>query len=81
MTCLLLFVVEPKPNSTNKETSEMKDTMLRKWDRRASEVILANCEYVHENGRIVGGKAPNAKKVRDFYKKRDKFLRLRGKRH
>ena len=59
----------------------MKNTVLRKWERRASEVILANCEYVHENGHIVGGKAPNAKKVREFYKKRDKFLRLRGKRH
>lgn len=59
----------------------MKNTVLRKWDRRASDIIMANCEYVHENGRIVGGKAPNAKKVRDFYKKRDKFLRLRGKKH
>lgn len=57
------------------------DTILRDWERRASEVRLANCEYVHENGRIVGGKAPNAKKVREFYKKRDKFLRLRGKKH
>lgn len=57
----------------------MKNTVLRNWERRASEVIFANCEYVHENGRIVGGKAPNAKKVREFYKKRDKFLRLRGK--
>ena len=61
--------------------TEMKNTVLRNWERRASDVILANCEYVHENGRIVGGKAPNAKKVREFYKKRDKFLRLRGKGH
>ena len=59
----------------------MKDTMLRNLDHRASEVILANCEYVHENGRIVCGKAPNAKTVKEFYKKRDKFLRLRGKKH
>lgn len=60
----------------------MKNTVLRSWERRASEVILANCEYVHdENGRIVAGKAPNAKKVKAFYKKRDKFLRLRGKKH
>lgn len=57
----------------------MKNTVLRSWERRASEVIIANCEYVHEDGRIVGGKAPNAKKVKEFYKKRDKFLRLRGK--
>lgn len=59
----------------------MKNTVLRSWERRASEVILANCEYIHENGRVVAGKAPNAKKVREFYKKRDKFLRLRGKKH
>ena len=58
---------------------KMKNTVLRDWERRASEVRLANCEFVHENGRIVAGKAPNAKKVKEFYKKRDKFLRLRGK--
>lgn len=57
----------------------MKNTVLRNWERRASEVIIENCEYVHENGQIVAGKAPNAKKVKEFYKKRDKFLRLRGK--
>jgi len=57
----------------------MKNTMMKKLERKASEVVLANCEYVHVNGRIVAGKAPNAKKVREFYKKRDKFLRLRGK--
>ena len=58
----------------------MKNTVLRNWERKASEVIIANCEFVHdENGRIVAGKAPNAKKVREFYKNRDKFLRLRGK--
>ena len=59
----------------------MKNTELRKWERRASDIIIANCEYVHENGRIVGGKAPNAKKIKEFYKKRDKFLRLRGKKY
>ena len=68
------------------EKSEMKntvlrenDTILRDWNRSASAVHIANCEYVYENGRIVAGKAPNAKKVKAFYKKRDKFLRLRGK--
>lgn len=55
------------------------DTILRGWNRRASAVHIANCEYVFENGRIVAGKAPNAKPLREFYKKRDKFLRLRGK--
>ena len=59
----------------------MKNTVMKYWERKASEVVLANCEYVHENGRIVAGKAPNAKKVKEFYKKRDKFLRLRGKKH
>ena len=55
------------------------DTILRGWNRRASAVHIANCEYAFKDGRIVAGKAPNAKKVRAFYKKRDKFLRLRGK--
>ena len=59
----------------------MKDTILKKWERRASKVIIENCEYVHENGEIVKGKAPNLKKVKEFYKKRDKFLRLRGKKY
>lgn len=58
----------------------MNNTVLKKWERRASDIMIANCEYVHENGHIVGGKAPNAKKIREFYKKRDKFLRLRDKR-
>lgn len=58
----------------------MKNTVLKNWERRASEVIIANCEFVHDaTGKIVGGKAPNAKPLREFYKKRDKFLRLRGK--
>ena len=55
------------------------DTILREWNRRASAVHIANCEYSFKDGRIVAGKAPNAKKVKEFYKKRDKFLRLRGK--
>ena len=55
------------------------DTILRNWNRAASAVHIENCEYSFKDGRIVGGKAPNAKKIRDFYKKRDKFLRLRGK--
>jgi hypothetical protein len=76
-------------SASEKEKSEMKnivlrehDTILRDWERRASDIRIANCEYIHdENGRVVAGKAPNAKKVRAFYKKRDKFLRLRGKKH
>ena len=60
----------------------MKNTVLRRYDRLSSEVHIAYGEYVHdETGKIVGGKAPNYRKIRDFYKKRDKFLRLRGKKH
>ena len=60
----------------------MKNTELRKWYVRAQGIHLANCEYVHDkDGNIVGGKAPNAKKIKEFYKKRDKFFRLREKRH
>ena len=58
-----------------------QDTILRDWNRRASAVHVANCEYSFEDGCIVGGKAPNAKRVKEFYKKRDKFLRLRGKKY
>ncbi len=58
----------------------MRNTVLRNWERRATAINLANCEYVHDaSGKVVGGKAPNAKPLREFYKKRDKFLRLRGK--
>ena len=59
----------------------MKNTMLKKLERVAAVIGIANSEYVHDaTGKIVGGKAPNAKPLREFYKKRDKFLRLRKKR-
>lgn len=45
-----------------------------------SKVLLENSEYEHdENGEIVKGKAPNLKKVKDFYKNVDKHRRLHGK--
>ena len=60
----------------------MKNTVLRRFDILSSEVHSKYGEYVHDGtGKIVGGKAPNHKKIRDFYKKRDKFLRLRGKKY
>jgi len=57
----------------------MKNTVLRNWERKAAAIGIENGEYIHKDGRIVGGRAPNAKPLKDFYKKRDKFLRLRGK--
>lgn len=56
----------------------MKNTSLRSWNERAARINIENCEYVHDaSGSIIGGKAPNAKKLREFYKKRDKALALR----
>ena len=44
-----------------------------------SKVLSENSEYKYnENGELVG-KAPNLKKVKDFYKNVDKHRRLHGK--
>jgi len=50
----------------------------RFWDE-SMKVHTENCEYKFEDGKIVGGKAPNDKRIREFYKKHDKFVRLRKK--
>ena len=48
------------------------------WDRQ-SQVHSENSEYAHgENGQLIG-KAPNLKKIRDFYKEVDRHLRIHGK--
>lgn len=47
------------------------------WPKSCS-VHKENCEYEFDDkGQIVKGKAPNLKKIRDFYKKQDRFNRLR----
>lgn len=57
-------------------------TMMSKSRRdfmdKQAKVLTENCEFVHdEQGRVIRGKAPNLKKIRDFYKKQARFNRLR----
>ena len=59
-----------------------RNKRFRDFWTRASKVLSENSEYEHdEDGKIVKGKAPNLKKVRNFYKKVDKHHRLHGKKH
>jgi len=51
---------------------------LRDFMDKQAKVLTENCEFVHdESGKVVGGKAPNLKRIRDFYKKQARFDRLR----
>lgn len=51
---------------------------FRDFFERQSRVHLENSEFIHdEKGNIIGGKAPNLKKIREFYKKQAKFDRIR----
>ena len=56
----------------------MRSKSLRDFMDKQAKVLTENCEFVHdESGKVVGGKAPNLKRIRDFYKKQDRFNRLR----
>ena len=56
----------------------MRSKSLRDFMDKQAKVLTENCEFVHdESGKVVGGKAPNLKRIREFYKKHDKFKRLR----
>ena len=56
----------------------IRSKSLRDFMDKQAKVLTENCEFVHdESGKVVGGKAPNLKRIRDFYKKQDKFNRLR----
>ena len=51
---------------------------LRDFRDKQAKVLTENCEFVHdESGKVVGGKAPNLKRIREFYKKQARFDRLR----
>ena len=51
---------------------------LRDFMDKQAKVLTENCEFVHdESGKVVGGKAPNLKRIREFYKKQARFDRLR----
>lgn len=56
----------------------MRSKSLRDFMDKQAKVLTENCEFVHdESGKVVGGKAPNLKRIRDFYKKQARFDRLR----
>lgn len=59
-----------------------RNKQFRDFWTRMTKVLSENSEYEHdETGKIVKGKAPNLKKVRDFYKNVDKHRRTHGKKH
>lgn len=56
----------------------IRSKSFRDFMDKQSKVLTENCEFVHdESGNIVGGKAPNLKRIREFYKKQARFDRLR----
>lgn len=56
----------------------MRSKSLRDFMDKQAKVLTENCEFVHdESGKVVGGKAPNLKRIREFYKKQARFDRLR----
>lgn len=58
---------------------DLNSPIWRRWWNEANNVHAENSEYKHcEDGSLIGV-APNAKKIREFYKKRDKFYRLKNK--
>lgn len=42
---------------------------LKRFYEKSNEVHSKYSEFVYENGKIVTGKAPNRRKIDDFYKK------------
>lgn len=56
----------------------VRSKSLRDFMDKQAKVLTENCEFIHdESGKVVGGKAPNLKRIREFYKKQDRFNRLR----
>ena len=56
----------------------IRSKSLRDFMDKQAKVLTENCEFVHdESGKVVGGKAPNLKRIREFYKKQARFDRLR----
>lgn len=56
----------------------MRSKSRRYFMDKQAKVLTENCEFVHdESGNVVGGKAPNLKRIREFYKKQARFNRLR----
>lgn len=58
---------------------EPNSPIWRHWWNESHKVHKEYSEWKDDgNGNLVG-KAPNLKKIREFYKKRDKFYRLKNK--
>ena len=73
--------MRPKQSNMKNRNNLARNKTFRDFWPRASKVLSENSEYEHdETGKIVRGKAPNLKKVREFYKKVDKHRRMHGKR-
>ena len=63
-----------------KKESLARSKSFRDFFDRSAIIHKENCEYEFDDkGNIVGGKAPNHKKIREFYKNQEKIRRLRGK--
>lgn len=70
---------KPKRSNMQNRNNLARNKAFRDFWPLASKVLSENSEYEYdENGELVG-KAPNLKKVRDFYKKVDKHRRMHGK--
>ena len=71
-----------KDSNLKNRNNQARSKFHRDFYNVQSKVLSENCEYEYdENGEIVNGKAPNLKKVKDFYKKVHKHRRLHGKKH
>lgn len=58
---------------------EFNSPIWRHWWKESHKVHSEYSEWKDDgNGNLVG-KAPNLKKIKEFYKKRDKFYRLKNK--
>ena len=76
------FGKAPKKCNMQNRNNLARNKTFRDFWPRASQVLSENSEFEHdETGKIVRGKAPNLKKVRDFYKKVAKHRRTHGKKH
>jgi hypothetical protein len=64
----------------NPKGYSMNSPIYKRFWAESIEVHHENSEWKTEGNGDLVRKAPNLKKIRDFYKKRDKFYRLKNKR-
>lgn len=58
---------------------DLNSPIWRRWWNETNKVHSENSEYKQDKDGNLIGVAPNTKKIREFYKKRDKFYRLKNK--